>query len=305
MNKTKFALLIGMGLSVAMFQNCSKVGYQIKDMSSIDGANDGLDVPVVPPEIVDNGDGEVVVVTPTPSPSPNPSATPVDTNQPPVASLDAVCAQIVSGKTAIVYDAIAEANSPEKNFAIQASNQNVKYEHIGRVSNGAADSVSVTARSIASVSNFAVQKVSLNAQELQCVSNFSASQVVVAAHKIESISNFSAKLCVSVHDMQSLHDLSSDLTVYGRGEGSQSLVQKISNLAGFVSLHDIDVEMISNGAFKIRVENGHIGKLSSAAGNIYLVNSSIDTVSNFAGTIHLYGNSSVKSASVGVNIIKH
>jgi hypothetical protein len=288
MTLRKVSLVIGMGMTIVAFQNCSKVNMQgiaIEDAAKLDV---GSEVPV------SNDDDETDVSAQPPK----------DESEAP---LDATCKALISGSSAIAYDSIAEGGSAEQNFAISASNQDINYENVGSVSNGAAQLVSVKARSIGEVRSFAVSKVLLNAQKIGKVRDFAASQVVSVSHTVDEISNFAARLCVSAQEIGSLHDLASDMSIFGRSEGGQKAkLAELKQFAAFASLHDIDVEKVEAGSIRLRLQNGRIGSLSAGAGTIYLYDSTIEKIEKYAGTIHLYGSSKVAvPASSAVRIVQH
>ena len=308
MKTSKIGLFLVMGLTIITFQNCSKVGLQVQDMAKLQGDDNfevGVDVPGVDQpdhnDDSDNDDGD-------PKDGGPKAGMPDDTSStPPAAPLDATCKGLISSSTAIAYDSVAAANSVEKNYALHSLEGDINYETVGKVSNGSAKSVSVTARSIAQVSSFSVNKLFLNAASIGEISSFSSSQVVVVARSIDEISSFSANLCLSLQELGTLSNLSSDLTIMGRGEnGARAKVKEIEHISALMSLHDVDVESIQSGSIRVRAENVNIGSISSGSGTVYLVNSKIDSVSKFSGTIHLYGSSSVgSSVSSSVRIVKH
>lgn len=321
MKASKLGLILAMGLTVISFQNCSKVGLQVQDMAKLQGDDNvtaGIDVPDIDqPDLGDDSDDNAGIPKDVGPKDGGPKNSGTDNScddkfddkspTPPVAPLDATCKSMISSSTAIVYDSLAEAGSAERNYAIQVSNQDINYENVGKVSNGSAQSVVVKARSIAQVSNLSVSKVLLNAVSIGQMSNFSSSQVVAVARKIDAISNFSAKLCLSVQELSSLGNLSSDLTILGRGEnGARAKVKTINHISALMSLHDVDVESIESGSIRLRAENVNIGSITSGSGTLYLINSKVESVSKFSGTIHLYGNSSVgSSVSSSVRLVQH
>lgn len=287
----KLSLMVLAGSTVVLFQNCSPSSnytFDTRSLQSTDGSDyspvvDGQepsddDSIVSIPEMIDGGDK----------------------------TSDAFCQAMLDGKTVIAYDSIADQQSAEKSYDLYNLGSKLDYERIGSIGNGAGQNLSVVARSIASVSSFSLQNLSLNAQAVGKVSNFSASLVQVASHSISEVSNFAGIFCASVQTIGSLHDLSSKLSVYGRSEGGvKGSIYEIHNMAAMISLHDVDVNSISQGAINARIENGHVGSISHGSGIVYLVNSSVDSIDNFAGEIHLIGNSSVGSqTSSSIKIVK-
>ncbi|WP_413557293.1 hypothetical protein [Bdellovibrio sp. HCB209] len=294
------ALIIIMGCTTVLFQNCTSSSNYTFDASSLQSSgSDSVSIPDVPDNV------EVLPDSPD-YPSGPPSEPPVVDNDGSGQTSDKICQATLSGKTAIVYDSITPQQSPAKSYQIYAAGPKIQYETVDSVSNGATQSLAIEARSIASVSSFAMQELSLNAQIIGKVSNFSASLVQAVAHSVTEVSQFAGVFCASVQNIGALHNLSSKITVYGRSEGGQKAsIYEIHNMAAFMSLHDVDVAAISQGSINARIENGHVGTVSHGSGVIYLVNSKIDSIDNFAGEIHLIGNSSVGSqSSSSIKIIK-
>ncbi|MBO9668071.1 MAG: hypothetical protein J7501_14820 [Bdellovibrio sp.] len=290
------ALLLGMGLTIIGFQNCAPVKMSAVGAEAGGVLDAGSEIPGTntSDQPSSNNDNVDDIVT----------SLPVDESKAP---LDATCKTLLSGVPAIAYDSIAPGGAAEQNFAIQASNQDINYETVGVISNGAAQSISVKARSIAEVRSFSASKVLLNAFSIGKVSSFSASQVVTASHTLDEVSNFAAKLCISAQEINSLHDLAADLSVFGRSEGGQKAkLKELKQMAAYASFHDVDIEKIESGSLRLRLENGSIGSLSAGSGHIYLFDSTIEKIENFSGSIHLYGTSKVgATSSSSVRIVQH
>lgn len=175
-----------------------------------------------------------------------------------------------------------------------ALNNPVVADNIGFMGNGSYGDVFVKANNISQVGSMSADSINLEATTIGTISSLSSDNINVLAHTLNEAKSFSGTFCASVKHIDSLHSLSSKLTIYGSySEGTRATIGSIGSMSAFVSFHDVDIGSIQSGSFKGRIENSSIGLLKSGAGEIYLVNSRIEKISNFSGKIHLIGGSSI------------
>jgi hypothetical protein len=131
---------------------------------------------------------------------------------------------------------------------------------------------------------------SLRSQRTSELTNVDSLVTAMASREVGRVHNVrGAALCLSGQSIEEVSNVNALLTkIMGRSDGqTKASAGRIQNVAGLLSLANLDVGLIHNVFGGILIRDGNVGELSNVKGVIYLENSKVTTLKNFKGKIIL------------------
>lgn len=196
-------------------------------------------------------------------------------------------------QAAIAYDSVPVSQSAAKSYR-NIIPTDIKEEYLSFVGNAAVSNLNITARQVDQVSSLATGTLNINAQKIGFVGNLAASKIHLVGHSVQDPAQLAGNLCVAANRVPSIGRMAGSITVFGRSlNGVKATIDSIGNVAGYLSLYDVDLEVLQNLSTNAKLENVHLKTLQRGAGELILTNSQVDQIDTFAGTIRLRGNSKI------------